>query len=172
VKSNRTIADIFTESKKTAEEKIREKEEAFAIGDLDLGDDIELTIDEFQEEDDSFPLKFEKRKVGKGEIEDSDDFGEMICPFCDEIFDDANAHITNCELAPEDAKVEDILPERVTKKKRKRRTGSTSAKASTGPKAPQEKKKCPYCGKDFIRLGRHLNSCKKKPAEAKPSEGD
>jgi hypothetical protein len=170
VKSNITIADIFTDSKKVAEEKIREREEAFALNDIDLSEDVDLTIDEFEEEDDNLPLKFEKRKAGKATNEDSEEYGDMICPFCDEIFDDATSHLTSCELAPEDATIEDILPEMKKKKKRKKRTRSASAGTTRGKAGPQEKKKCPYCGKEFVRLGRHLNSCKKKPKDEEPKK--
>jgi hypothetical protein len=59
------------------------------------------------------------------------------------------------------------------KKKRKRRTAKAKPKkAAPGKrKAGTEKetkdmKKCPHCGKEFVRLGRHLNSCPKKPSDA------
>jgi len=28
------------------------------------------------------------------------------------------------------------------------------------------KKSCPYCGKEFVRLGRHLKACSKRPDDA------
>jgi len=114
------------------------------------------------------PKRFEKRKAGKGETEDSDEFGDMICPFCDEIFDDPVAHLASCELAPEDATIEDIIPERKKKKKRKKR--SSSSKSSKDESGSKKKKKCPYCGKEFVRLGRHLSSCKKRPPDAEDEE--
>ena len=162
VKSNRTIDDIFVESKKAAEKKIKEKAERIEIDDLTLDDSIDLSIDEFEEDDDSLPDKFEKRKAGKGEMEDSDDEFQNICPFCDEIFDDLASHIRVCEFAPEDASIDDILPK--SRKKRRKKSGTTTKKSTAGNK---EKQKCPYCGREFLRLGRHLNSCKKKPADAK-----
>ena len=48
-------------------------------------------------------------------------------------------------------------------KKKKKKAGE---KPGTGGKSAAEKQKCPYCGKEFTRLGRHLNSCPKKPADA------
>jgi len=166
VKSNRTIDDIFVESKKAAEKKIKEKAERIEIDDLTLEDAIDLSIDEFEEDDDSLAHKFEKRKAGKGEV-DSDDEFQNICPFCDEIFDDLASHIQNCEFAPEDASIEDVFPRGRKKRKKKPRAASTSG-GSTNAKA---KEKCPYCGKEFLRLGRHLNSCKKKPKDAKADAG-
>ena len=109
--------------------------------------------------------KFVKRKAGKGDLED-EDFGELLCPFCDEIVDDLRSHIESCELAPDDASIDDIMPSKSKKKKRGRKPAGKTEKAGTKGTGEQNKQKCPYCGKEFQRLGRHLNSCKKKPADA------
>lgn len=161
-KSNVKIADLYEESRKQAEKKIKEKK--IELVDVNREDDIDLSIDEFEEEETELPEKFEKRKAGKGDIED-EDFAELLCPFCDEIVDDLRSHIESCELAPEDASIDDIMPSK-SKKKRGRKPGATTRKKETGDKGEQNKQKCPYCGKEFQRLGRHLNSCKKKPADA------
>lgn len=171
VKSNRTIDDVFIDSKKAAEKKIKEKAERIELDDMKLEDSLDLSIDEFEEDDDSLPNKFEKRKAGKGEVDDSDDEFQNICPFCDEIFDDLASHIRDCEFAPEDASIEDVLP-RGRKKKRRKKPTTSATRAKSGGAGSKEKQKCPYCGKEFLRLGRHLNSCKKKPADAKTEKSD
>ena len=107
-------------------------------------------------------LKFEKRKAGKEEIEESEEFGEIECPFCGELFEDLTTHIRTCEFAPDDASIEDILPARAKRKRKKKPT----VKAESSETAPKEKQKCPYCGKEFVRLGRHLQSCPKKPEDS------
>ena len=168
IKSNRTIDDIFIESKKAAEKKIKEKAERIEVDNLILDDSIDLSIDEFEEDDADLPNKFEKRKAGKGEVEDTDDEFQNICPFCDEIFDDLASHIRDCEFAPEDASIDDILP-KSRKKKRKRKPGATTG-AKAASDGDKDKQKCPYCGKEFQRLGRHQNSCKKKPANAEDAD--
>ena len=137
------------------------------IEDIDFADDTDFSTDEFEEKEESLLLKFEKRKAGKNQLDDTEEFAASLeCPFCGEISDDLRSHLQNCEFAPEDASIDDILPSK--KRKRKRKTTSKSTGASTKDREPQEKKQCPYCGKEFIRLGRHLNSCKKKPADAEP----
>jgi hypothetical protein len=153
--TNNKISDLYEESKKEAEKKIREKKLELELSDLTGDDEIDLTIDEFEEEDEEVPLKFEKRKAGKG-LDDSEDFAEAECPFCGEVFDDLPSHIQTCELAPDDASIDDIMPVRKKKKK-------TSASSSGG----KAKQKCPYCGKEFIRLGRHLTACPQRPDDAK-----
>ena len=95
----------------------------------------------------------------QGSLEDSGDFGTLECPFCGDVYSDLAGHIRECELAPEDVRIEDVLPDRKKKKKK------PTKKTGTGAKSTAEKKKCPYCGKEFLRLGRHLNACSKKPAE-------
>lgn len=165
VKSNRRFADLYEENKKIAEKKIKEKQirlDEFELAAIKTDEEVDLSIDEFEEEDEEIPLKFEKRKAGKADMEDSEEFVEVECPFCGELFDDLASHIKSCEFAPDDASIEDIMPTRGKKKKRKK----VSAKAETVEKKSAKKQKCPYCGKEFIRLGRHLNSCPKKPADA------
>ena len=115
-----------------------------------------MTFDEFEEEDEEIPLKFEKRKVGKEDL-GADEFGEVECPFCGEIFDNLESHIQSCELAPDDATPDDFLP----KKRRKKKPKSSDSEQSES----KDKEKCPYCGKEFVRLGRHLNSCPKRPKD-------
>lgn len=167
--TNKKISEIYDESRKVAEKKIKDKKielEEFEIAKIKTDEDIDLTIDEFEEEDEEIPLKFEKRKAGKGDIKDSEEFGEIECPFCGEVFEDLASHIQSCELAPEDASIEDVLPARAKKKKKKKPT----TKAGSGETAPKEKQKCPYCGKEFIRLGRHLTSCPNRPEDADKEE--
>ena len=169
VKTNRRFSEVYEESKKVAEKKIKEKAielEDFEISEITSDEEIDLTLDEFEEEEETVPLKFEKRKAGKADLKDSEEFQEVECPFCGELYDDLATHITQCEMAPDDASIEDILPTRVKKKKKKK----VSATPSAGSKSTAEKQKCPYCGKEFIRLGRHLSSCPKKPPE--PNNGE
>ena len=118
-----------------------------------------MSLDEFEEADEQIPLKFEKRKAGKADLADTEEFADTECPFCGEVFSDLTTHIRDCELAPDDASIEDLVPK---KKKKKKAPGK---KTGTKRASTSEKKACPYCGKEFIRLGRHLNSCSKKPAE-------
>jgi hypothetical protein len=155
---------MYEESQKIAEQKIKEKQielEEFELARIKREEGIDLSIDEFDESDEEIPLKFEKRKVGKADLEDTEDFAEDECPFCGEIYSDLAGHIRECELAPEDASINDIRP---LKKKKKKKPG---AKTGTRAKSTTEKQKCPYCNKEFQRLGRHLTSCPKKPAEEK-----
>ena len=91
-------------------------------------------------------------------MEDSEELGDMTeCPFCGEIFDNLPSHIRECEFAPDDASMEDILPSKAKKKTKVEKKGGTKETV---------KKTCPYCRKDFQRLGRHLSSCPKKPKDA------
>ncbi len=171
VKSNRKFSEVYEESKKIAEKKIKEKTiklEEFEIAEITSEEEIDLTIDEFEEEEEKVPLKFEKRKAGKADLEDSEDFQEVECPFCGELFDDLASHIRNCEFAPDDASIEDIMPSKIKKKKKKK----VSETSETDKKSTAEKQKCPYCGKEFQRLGRHLNSCPKKPPETENDEDE
>jgi hypothetical protein len=168
VKNNRRFSDVYEESKKIAEKKIREREielEEFELAAIKADDEIDLSIDEFGEVDEEVPLKFEKRKAGKADLEDSDELGEVECPFCGELFDDLATHIQTCEFAPDDASIEDIMPSKTKKKKKK-----VSEKSGAARKSTAEKQKCPYCGKEFTRLGRHLNSCPKKPSDTDETE--
>ncbi|MBY9011777.1 MAG: hypothetical protein KGD70_05340 [Candidatus Lokiarchaeota archaeon] len=166
VQTSQKVSDVFEESRKGAEKKIKEKKielEAFELAELKGDNDLDLTIDEFEEEEDEeVTLKFEKRKLVKDEIGDSEEFTEVECPFCAELYDDLRSHLPNCEFAPEDASIEDIMPSRKKKKKAKPKTTSGTD--------TKEKKVCPYCGKEFVRLGRHLSSCPKKPEDAKEKE--
>ena len=163
-KNTRRFSEIFEESKKIAEKKIKEraiKLEEFEIAEITSEDKIDLSIDEFEEEDEETPTKFEKRKAGKSDLEDSEIADITECPFCGEIFDNLSSHIQNCEFAPDDASIEDIMPTRGKKKKKK-----VSGKPGTREKSTAEKQACPYCQKEFVRLGRHLSSCPKRPPDA------
>ena len=158
---------MYEESKNIAEKKIKEKQiklEEYELTALKGDDEIDLSIDEFEEEDEEAPLKFEKRKAGKAGLEDSEEFANVECPFCGEMFDDLPAHIQNCEFAPDDVSISDIMPAKKKKKKK------LSEKPGTQKKDTAKKQKCPYCGKEFIRLGRHLNSCSKRPVDADDKE--
>ncbi|UCC19273.1 MAG: hypothetical protein JSV62_14400 [Promethearchaeota archaeon] len=160
-KNNQRFSELYEESKKIAEKKIKEKEiklEEFEIAEITSDEDIDLSIDEFEEEEEEAPLKFEKRKAGKAELGDSEEFADTTeCPFCGEFFGDLVSHIQECEFAPDDVSIEDIMPS-----KRKKKQTATKKPAT---KKSGDKQKCPYCGKEFVRLGRHLNSCTKKPSD-------
>ena len=158
VQTNQRVSDVYDESRKGAEKKIKEKKielEAFELAELAADNELDLTIDEFEEEDEEISLKFEKRKVGKDGIDDSEEFINIECPFCGELFDDLRSHLLNCEFAPDDASIEDIMPSKTGKKKKK-----PTAASGTGTK---KKQVCPYCKKEFVRLGRHITSCPKRP---------
>jgi uncharacterized Zn-finger protein len=164
VQTTQKVSEIYEVSRKDAEKKIKEKKielEAFELAELKVDNDLDLTSDEFEEEEDEeIPLKFEKRKLAKDEVEDAEEFTEVECPFCGELFDDLRSHLQNCEFAPDDASIEDILPRRKKRKKPK----------TTAEKGSKDKQVCPYCGKEFVRLGRHLSSCPKKPKDAENEE--
>ncbi|MFW9867806.1 MAG: hypothetical protein ACFFEN_17060 [Candidatus Thorarchaeota archaeon] len=140
--------------------------EEFELTSIKGDDEVDLTIDEFEEEDEEIPLRFEKRKAGKADLEDSEEFAEVECPFCGEMFDDLATHIQTCEFAPDDVSMDDVLPQKPKKKKKKKPVG----KSGDTEKKEAAKEKCPYCGKEFIRLGRHLNSCSKKPKDSEDIE--
>ena len=111
---------MYEESKNNAEKKIKEKQiklEEYELAALTGDNEIDLSIDEFEEEDEEVPLKFEKRKAGKADLEDSEEFANVECPFCGEMFDDLPAHIQNCEFAPDDVSISDIMPAKKKKKK-------------------------------------------------------
>jgi hypothetical protein len=171
-RSNVSISEIYAESKKTAEKKIKEEKLELAsieIEDVELEEDVDLSIDEFEEEEE-IQLKFEKRKAGKAAVEDSDEeFAQVECPFCGELFDDLASHLQECEFAPEDVNIEEYLPSKPKKKRKKRKAGS-KAKKEEPDKASKKKSKdktaCPYCGKEYIRLGRHIKFCPKRPDDA------
>jgi len=162
IQATKKISEVYEESRREAEKKIKEKKielEEYELAELGRDDEMDLSLDEFEEEDDEISLKFEKRKAGKAELEDAEVFADIECPFCGEmIVGDIRTHVAECEFAPEDVDIKDILPTKA-RKKRKKKPGTT-----TGGVA-KEKQACPYCGKEFIRLGRHLNSCPKKPKD-------
>lgn len=166
--SNVSISDVFAESKKIAEKQIKEKKlqfEDLEIEDVDMEEDVDLSIDEFEEEEE-IQTKFEKRKAGKVDREEGEEeFAEVECPFCGELFDDLASHIRECEFAPDDIDVEDYLPSRPKKKRKKKKVETTSKKKSDSEKS-KEKKICPYCEKNFVRLGRHIKACPKRPDDA------
>ncbi|MFX0178138.1 MAG: hypothetical protein ACFE85_18115 [Candidatus Hodarchaeota archaeon] len=162
---NRNIPEIYEESRKLAEKKIKEKKielEEFELEEVKGEEEIDLTIDEFEEEDEEVPVKFEKRKAGKEDME-GEDFTEVECPFCGELFDNLLTHIKTCEFAPDDASIEDVLPKRSKKKRKRRTTPTAKTTVKTEDKDGKEKQTCPYCGKEYQRLGRHISSCPKRP---------
>jgi predicted RNA-binding Zn-ribbon protein involved in translation (DUF1610 family) len=168
-KSNKRFADVYEESKTIAERIIREKQielEEFELAAIKSDEEIDLSIDEFEEEDEETPQKFEKRKAGKADLADSEEFTEVECPFCGELFDDLQTHVQNCEFAPDDVTLDDIMPSKMKKKKK------PSSKVESSDQTTTEKQKCPYCGKEFVRLGRHLNSCSKRPENADDDEDE
>ena len=167
--SNVSISEVYAESKKIAEKQIKEKKlelEDIEIEDIELEEDVDLSINEFEEEEE-IQLKFEKRKAGKADVEEGEDeFAEVECPFCGELFDDLVSHIRECEFAPEDVDIEDYLPSKPKKKRKKKKAApkTTTAKPiKESEKETKGKKVCPYCGKEFVRLGRHLKACSKRP---------
>jgi hypothetical protein len=170
---NRKTSDVYEDSRKLAERKVKEKKielDEFELEEIKGEEEFELTIDEFEEEEDlEAPMKFEKRKAGKSELEDAESYRDMECPFCGEVFDDLVTHIPTCEFAPEDASLDDVLPRKAKKKKKKARVGAKDEPDSEDSD-DKGKKKCPYCGKEFARLGRHLSSCPKKPSEDEDEE--
>ncbi|MFW9969765.1 MAG: hypothetical protein ACFFDF_06160 [Candidatus Odinarchaeota archaeon] len=167
VKNSRRFSEIYEDSKKIAEKKIKEKKiklEEFEIAEMASDYEVDLSIDEFEEEEEA-QLKYEKRKAGKGELGDSEISDITECPFCGEFFENLASHIQTCEFAPDDASLDDIIPSRSKKKKKK-----SSADSDEKDEGSADKKVCPYCGKEFVRLGRHISSCPKKPADAEEEE--
>ena len=158
------ISDVFEQSKKILEQAIKDKKLELKLEDIEKDEIVDLSIDEFEEEED-IPLKFEKRKAGKGALDDGEDFAGVECPFCGEIFDDLPSHIQNCEFAPDDASLDDILPSKPKKKRKKRTPKEKASDKKSGP-VTKTGKNCPYCGKEFVRLGRHLKACSKRPDNA------
>ncbi len=162
-KNTRRFSDMYEESKKIAEDKIKE----FEITSISLEDEIDLSINEFEEEDVDASIKFEKRKAGKAGSDDtSEDFQTSECPFCGELFDDIRIHVRDCEFAPENVSFDDNIPGKRKKKKKATQKSVTSKKKAT------EKQACPYCKKEYQRLGRHIKSCPKKPADADDTGND
>ena len=84
VKNTRRFSDIYEESKNIAEKKIKEKQiklEEYELTAIKGDDEIDLSIDEFEEEDAQVPLKFEKRKAGKADLEDSEEFAHLLAKY-------------------------------------------------------------------------------------------
>jgi hypothetical protein len=163
---SRNIPEIYEESRKIAEKKIKEKKlelDEFELAEVKTEDEIDLTIDEFEEEDEEVPVKFEKRKAGKEDME-GEEFAEVECPFCGELFDNLVSHLRTCEFAPDDASIEDIIP----KKRRKKTTSTRKSTRETGQK--KETQTCPYCGKEYQRLGRHISACPERPQDEKEDD--
>ncbi len=161
--TERKTSEVYEQSKILAEKRIKEKE--LDLRDFELEEEeVDLTIEEFEEEEEELPTKYEKRKAGKDEIVAED--LEMECPYCGEVVEDIESHLEICELAPEDADVEDIISAKLRKKKKVKKVGkSKERKGKPSPKESKEKMECPYCGKQFTRLARHLPSCSKRPED-------
>jgi hypothetical protein len=71
------------------------------------------------------------------------------------MFDNLATHVAECEFAPEDVDLDDYIPTRTRKSKKKK---EKEEEKDTIP--------CPYCGKEYIRLSRHLPYCDDRPEEA------
>ena len=84
------------------------------------------------------------------------------CPFCAELVGDLKSHLASCEFAPEDASIADIMPSKPRKGKKK--------STATSGKDTKAKQACPYCKKEFIRLGRHITSCPQRPKDEDKEE--
>ncbi len=155
-KTNQKSSQIYEKSKAQAEQSIKDEEE-IKISGLKEEEEIDLSVDEFEEEEE-IPEKYERKKTGKT-IEETAAAASVECPFCGDLFDDLRLHIPECEFAPDDVDVKDyvdLTPSRSRRKKKKKRK-STEEK-DTIP--------CPYCGKEYIRLGRHLPYCDDRPDDA------
>ncbi|MHA1688428.1 MAG: hypothetical protein ACTSUN_03695, partial [Promethearchaeota archaeon] len=141
------------------------KEKELKLKDFELREEeVDLSVEEFEEEEE-FEVKYEKRKTSKEDIE-AEDLGPLECPYCGEITEDIESHLEVCELAPEDATIDDVLPSRAKKKKKKKKTTRQKKKGASTKKQQQKKLECPYCGKWYARLVRHLSSCTKRPEDA------
>ncbi len=79
------------------------------------------------------------------------------------MFENLGGHITSCEFAPEDVDIEEYMPSKPRKKKKKKEPTTTT---TPSVKKEQNKKLCPYCKKEYARLGRHLPHCEKRPDDA------
>ena len=164
VQTDLRVSDVYEKSRKGAEKKIKEKKielKAFELAELAVESELDLSIDEFEEEDDEVSQKFEKRKAGKDDLNDSEEFS-LECPFCAELVGDLRSHLASCEFAPEDASIADIMPS-------KRRKGKKKSTATSGKDA-KAKQACPYCKKEYIRLGRHITSCPQRPKDEDKKE--
>lgn len=152
-KTNRKTSQVYEKSKTQAEQSIKDEEEIEIA--VKEEEEIDLSVDEFEQEEE-FPEKYERKKTGKT-IEETAAAASVECPFCGELFDDLRLHIPECEFAPEDADPEDYIPT-PSRRKRKKTKESESEEKDTIP--------CPYCGKEYIRLGRHLPYCDDRPEDA------
>ncbi|MBY9006840.1 MAG: hypothetical protein KGD63_08785 [Candidatus Lokiarchaeota archaeon] len=152
------IAEVYQTSKSKAEKIIKEKAaaEGLKITDINIDDDIDLSVEEFEEEEEEVGEKFKKKEPGK-KIEDAEEFTEAECPFCGDLFENLGTHIVNCELAPDDVDLKSYLPSKSKRKKKKKEIPESTEKKE------QNKKICPYCKKGYARLGRHLPHCVKRP---------
>ncbi|MBD3197679.1 MAG: hypothetical protein GF317_21685 [Candidatus Lokiarchaeota archaeon] len=153
--SDTKITEVYSESKKEAEKLIKEKEaelEALGIGNINDEEEIDLSIEEFEEDEEELSDKFEKIKAGKG-VKETEEFTEVECPFCGELFDNLATHVQNCEFAPDDVDLDDYIPSKPKKKKRKT------------TKEEKDTINCPYCGKEYVRLSRHLPYCDDRPED-------
>ena len=68
VKSNRRFSEVYEEGKKIAEKKIRDTKTTLEITEIRNDEDVDLSIDEFEEEIEEIPLKCEKRKASKADL--------------------------------------------------------------------------------------------------------
>ncbi|TXT65090.1 MAG: conserved exported protein of unknown function [Promethearchaeota archaeon] len=157
-KTSTKTADVYQESKLEADKLLEQEEmEEIEIEELEEEEEIDLSVDEFDEEE-IILERYEQKRAGKS-IEESEEFAEMECPFCGELFDNLAVHIRDCDFAPEDVDVEDYLPARKVKKAGKE-------EEDTETKKDTDKLPCPYCGKKYSRLGRHLPYCDDRPEDA------
>jgi uncharacterized Zn-finger protein len=157
---DKKFSDVYEKSKKKAEEKIKEKElelEELELGEIKEEEEIDLSVEEFEEEEEELSERFEQKATQS--FEDVEDVTEAECPFCGELFDNLAIHIKTCEFAPEDATIEDLMPEKPTRKRK------TKEKKKEKKKKKKEKDTidCPYCGKEYVRLSRHLPYCDDRP---------
>ncbi len=155
-KTNTKITEVYQESKAEADKLIEEEEvEEIEIEELEEEEEIDLSVEEFEEEE-IIIERYEQKRAGKA-IEEAEEFAEMECPFCGELFDNLATHIRECEFAPDDVDIEDYLPSRKPKKEKKEEKAIEK---------DEDKLKCPYCGKTYARLGRHLPYCEERPDDA------
>ncbi|MGV9172659.1 MAG: hypothetical protein ACOC44_06970 [Promethearchaeia archaeon] len=152
--TSKKISEVYDESKSEAEKKMEEEETELEVPISELEEEeIDLSTAEFEESNEDFPEKFQKVETAKTDLE-SEVLGELECPFCGELFDNLAEHIPTCEFAPEDADPEDYIPSRKKTIRKKKKKKSSSGK---------ETEKCPHCGKEYVRLARHLPYCDQNP---------
>ncbi|MFO8017945.1 MAG: hypothetical protein R6U96_04875 [Promethearchaeia archaeon] len=160
--TSKKISEVYDESKSKAERKMEEEDTKLEVPITEIEEEeIDLSTDEFSESNEDYPEKYQKIETVKTDLE-SEVLGELECPFCGDLFDNLADHIQTCEFAPDDVDPEDYIPTRkkATQKKKKKKSSSD-----------KDKEKCPHCGKEYIRLARHLPYCPKNP-ESKNYEGD